>query len=298
MAMQAANGRGRRVDLAAQANPQPRIPEATVQAAYPSARLSFAGSGGQSDVWKAQLNGRDEALRILIGGHAPRLAQEVTALQSLSSPHLMNFYALETLRHQGVDYPVVRGEFISGTVADQLAAGTRPGAKRALECAAGVLEALRVLHDADLIHRDVKPENIALRNGVWQDSVLLDLGLLRAITATTVTVYPTHIGTLPFMAPEQLRQEQAKVRSDVFGVGVVLFLLLVGEHPFLRVGETVQLSDLLDRIEDHDWPDQLQLSPMDPGVRGLVERMLAYAPHQRPSVTAALADLRRLVPTL
>lgn len=279
--------------------PQPRIPEATVQAAYPNARLSFAGSGGQSDVWKAELGRRDEALRILIGGHPPRLAQEVLALQTLSSPYLMRFYALETIAHQGADYPVVRGEFINGgTIAEKLASSQVPSAKEALECVAGVLEALKVLHEADLIHRDIKPENIALRNGVWRDSVLLDLGLLRAITATTVTVYPTHIGTLPFMAPEQLRQEQAKVRSDVFGVGVVLYLLLVEEHPFLRVGETVQLSDLLDRIEDSSWPDQARLSAMDAGVRGLVERMLAYAPHQRPSVTAALAEVRRLLPTL
>ena len=106
---------------------QPRIPESVVQAAYPGSALTLIGLGGQSDVWRSQSAAADEALRIIVTGDGARLAQEVTALQSLSSPYLMRFHALESIRYQGNDLAVVRGEFIDGgTVADRIVAGALP----------------------------------------------------------------------------------------------------------------------------------------------------------------------------
>lgn len=263
--------------------PTPRIPQSAVQAAYSSATLTFVGQGGQGDVWRARSGTDDEALRVVIGGDPRRIAQEVNALRQLSSPHLMRFHALESLQHGGTDYPVIRGEFIEGgTVADKLRAAAAPTLEEALECVQGVLEALVLLDDADLIHRDVKPENIALRSGRWRESVLLDLGFVRAVTLSSLTVYPHHIGTWPYMGPEQLRREPAKTRSDIFALGVVLFQLVTDEHPFLQPGESVQVADLIDRIATVG-PRSQPLGRIDPSVRPLVESMLAAEPHNRPS---------------
>lgn len=275
---------------------QPRIPESVVQTAYPRSTLTFIGRGGQSDVWRAQSAGADEALRIIVTGDGARLAQEVAALQRLSSPYLMRFHALESLRYQGDDLAVVRGEFIDGgTVADRIIAGALPSEREALECIAGVLEALALLQDADLIHRDVKPQNIALRGGDWAQPVLLDLGYVRAVTATSLTVYPNHIGTLEYMAPEQLRRDPAKMRSDVFALGLVFFELLTGERPFLKIGERLLITDLIDRMIDPAWPDANLKTKIASAIRPLILEMLSASPHDRPSVGRALKEVRALL---
>jgi serine/threonine protein kinase len=277
-------------------NQQPRIPGAAIQAAYPTATLAFVDRGGQSDVWRAQIGGRDEALRVIVNPNMARLAHEVDALKQLSSPRLMRFYAVESLRYQGTDYPVVRGEFISGgTIADKLTAGATPTEKEALQCMGGVLDAIAVLHDADLIHRDIKPQNISLRSGRWSRPVVLDLGLIRAVTATSLTNYPNHIGTLPYMSPEQLRGEPAKMRSDTFAAGLVMFDLLTGEHPFLRVGENIRITDLVDRISDPAWPAAAATSRIAADVQPLMLSMIAPAPHERPSAAHALKEVQALL---
>lgn len=75
----------------------PRVPQTDVQAAYPTAKLTWVDGGGQSDVWRAEFLSSDEAIRIIVTGDGARLAQEVAALRALSSPFLMGFYALEML---------------------------------------------------------------------------------------------------------------------------------------------------------------------------------------------------------
>ena len=171
----------------------------------------------------------------------------------------------------------------------------QPTDREALECVAGVLEALTLLQEADLVHRDVKPQNIALRGGDWAQPVLLDLGYIRAVTGTSLTVYPNHIGTFEYMAPEQLRREPAKMRSDVYALGLVLFEVLTGERPFLKVGERLLITDLVDRMIDPAWPDANLSAQIASTIRPFVLEMISAAAHDRPSVGRALKEVRALL---
>jgi serine/threonine protein kinase len=254
----------------------PRIPKAAIAAAFPGLKLSFVGRGGQSDAWRGEDGGRVEILRVLVKVEPGRLGNEVAALTTVANPHLMRFYGLGEVDHGGQRFPVIRGEFIAGgTVQDAIEANTWPSIAETFDCAKGVAEALVPLHARDIVHRDIKPANIAVRNGNWDDAVVLDLGYLRNLVGPPLTVYPTHIGTIAFMAPEQLRLEPAGLRSDIYALGITIFFLLARKHPFVADtdGPTLAISEVLTRMEDASWPDWSRLPAATPGgLRDLLAR--------------------------
>lgn len=276
----------------------PRIPEAAIAAAFPGLKLSFVGRGGQSDAWRGEDGSRVEILRVLVKVEPGRLGNEVAALTTVVNPHLMRFYGLGEVTHGGQKFPVIRGEFIvGGTVQDAIEANAWPSVDETLACATGVADALVALHARDIVHRDIKPGNVALRNGDWADAVVLDLGYLRNLVGAPLTVYPTHIGTIAFMAPEQLRLEPAGLRSDIYALGITIFFLLARKHPFVADtdGRSLAISEVLTRMEEAIWPDWARLSAGTPGgLRNLLSEMLAYEPSARPNAKRTLKTLEEL----
>jgi len=270
----------------------PRIPPAVVAKRFACDELEFVGRGGQSDVWRAVRDGAEEVLRILVAVNDPRRVEhEVSALQAIDNPHLMAFYGLGEIAHNGKRHPVIRGEFIrGGTAADRIDSDEWPDVRGALCLARGTLTALAALHEADLVHRDIKPGNIALRDGDWDSAVVLDLGYVRNLAAPPITVYPQRIGTVPFMAPEQLMLQPAALRSDVYAVGIVLYLLLTRRHPFLDGDEEIPLDEYLGRMDSPDWPRWDDVPHAD-----LVGPLLAWNPHARPRSRRALADFEEVL---
>lgn len=277
---------------------EPRIPYSAVAAAFPELELTFVGRGAQSDAWRAEGGGNSEILRILVEADPRRTANEVAALQNVASPHLMRFYGLGEVEYEGRKYPVVRGEFIAGgTVADAIARDEWPSDEDVLACAEGVLEATVALHVADLVHRDLKPANLALRDGSWGQVVVLDLGHHRNLVGPPLTVYPKRIGTVAFMAPEQLCLEAAGLRADIYALGITLFLLLSQKHPFIADddGPALAVDDVLGRMQGDDWPDWGRLpSHVSGGLQGLLAEMLAYEPSARPNAKRALRAIEEL----
>lgn len=276
---------------------QPRIPYAAVAAAFPDLKLSFVGRGGQSDAWRGDAGGGSEILRVLVKADPQRTANEVAALKNVISPHLMRFYGLAELEHDGRTYPVIRGEFIAGgTVADAIGRDAWPGVTDVVSGARGVLEAVVALHAADLVHRDLKPGNLALRGGSWEDVVVLDLGYHRNLVGPPLTVYPNRIGTVAFMAPEQLCLEPAGLRADIYALGITLFLLLTRSHPFIADDDgPLAIDEVLDRMEGDEWPDWGRLPADTPAeLRCLLREMLSYEPSDRPTSRRALRTIAEL----
>jgi serine/threonine protein kinase len=136
---------------------------------------------------------------------------------------------------------------------------------------------------------------VGLRGGRWDDPVVLDLGLVRDLVGDSITVYPHLIGTGLWMAPEQLRQERAVKRSDIYAVGVMLFSALARRHPFFAaVGETLTLLELDARIADSAWPDFAAPQPIAADIRPELARLLAYEAFERPKAGAAAAAIEQL----
>lgn len=149
------------------------------------------------------------------------------ALCGIRSPHLPEIYDAITL----CDGQIVLEEYIDGiTVADVMASGRYRyrGAKRVLTA---VCDALRILHDRGFVHRDIKPENILIdRTG---RVVLLDFNAARQMkSATKDTVV---MGTVGYASPEQLGIAETDARTDLYAMGILLNVMLTGEHPSVKI---------------------------------------------------------------
>jgi serine/threonine protein kinase len=278
---------------------EPRIPESAIRAAIDGIDvLEFIDRGAQGDAWRMRRSGGgDEVLKVIVGADAARVAREIQTMQMVNDPHVMRFTEAGALDHLGTRYPFIVGEYVSGaSIAARILAGEWPTEQEALAATTGALRGLAAIHAQEIVHRDVKPGNIALRNDEWADPVILDLGLVRDMLGDSITVYPDLLGTVLFMAPEQLRKERAVRRSDVFAAGLMLFLLLTKQHPFFADGERdIAIETLEERVRDDDRPRWGDVDGIAPDVREVLEPILAADAFERPRADAAADALQAIL---
>lgn len=260
------------------------------------------GAGGMGEVWEGwdHMMRRPVALKKLKHQHtendgAQRLFQEAIVLSRLSHPHIVTVHEV-TLEHS---QPVLVMEFIPGmTLADWQSA--RPLRQRdAAEVASVLAQALQHAHSHSVIHRDLKPSNVLLRtetraelprddNGqlcLW----LSDFGLARAIDGPSFTSIGQVLGTPSYMAPEQAADGAVDVRSDIYGLGAILYELLTGIPPFMGNDKAV----LLQRIQTESPVAPRRLQPrLSRDIETICLKCLARRPADRyNSATDVAADL-------
>jgi serine/threonine-protein kinase len=243
------------------------------------------GRGGMGVVYRAHdpRLGRDVALKVFphaADGDAAerRLLAEARAASALDHPHICTIYDVGTL-DDGRPY-LAMAYYAGGTLADRLAAGPLPVGDAA-RVAAELADALACAHAAGIVHRDVKPGNVAF--GERGEAKLLDFGvaLLRHGGAAADTA-----GTPAYMAPEQLAGAPVDGRADVWALGVTLFEMLCGRRPFAGADRAALLAAIL-----HDAaPDVRALRPgVPPALARAVAHALLKTPDARPPDAAALA---------
>ena len=200
---------------------------------------SHLGSGGMGEVYLAHDTrlGRDVAIKVLSSrgneddASRRRFAREARAISSLSHPNICALY--DVGHDDDRDYLVM--EYLEGeTLAQRIAAGALDP-DEAIRIAIDVASALERAHRKGIVHRDLKPGNVMLTKS---GAKLLDFGLARltagdeASAAGPLTADDALIGTVDYMAPEQIRGEVADARADLFAFGVLLYEMLSGRRPF------------------------------------------------------------------
>ena len=218
---------------------------------------ALLGAGGMGQVYRAfdPRLGREIALKIIRRLAADdesaldRLLREATLASALNHPNIVTIYETGIV---GTDRYIAM-ELIEGSTLRQLAAQGLP-LSRIIGIARQVAEALAVAHASQIIHRDIKPDNVMVRPDGYVK--LLDFGLARAqpeplrsgIDRRGAVDGPRPaliLGTIGYMAPEQARGETVAAEADVFSLGVVLYELVTGRHPFMAASQLGTLNALL-----------------------------------------------------
>lgn len=251
------------------------------------------GAGGMGVVYLAVDSrlGRQVAVKMVApasGGddvRIERLRREARVAASLAHPNIATVFALE--EYDGRLYMV--SEYVAGeTLRERLARGPVALAE-AIATVTTVARALADAHVRGIVHRDLKPENIVRTpEGVIK---ILDFGL--AMTSdrheAPLTGDGAALGTPAYMSPEQIRGVGVDARSDQFAIGVLLYELVTGRHPFLARSPAATLARILEAT-----PDPLPVTAADDDglmdrLNGVVNRCLQKRADQRYSDTAALA---------
>ena len=202
--------------------------------------LSHLADGGMATVYLAldQRLDREVAVKVMHDNLArdatfvSRFRREARSAARLSHPHVVAVYDQGEDDSTGSTTMFLAMEYVPGrTLRDVLTAEGPLTPRAALDLFDPILQAIAAAHDAGLIHRDVKPENVILR----EDGVVkvADFGLARAVTAATTTnASGTLLGTVAYLSPEQVERGIADARSDVYAAGLVLYEMLTGRKAF------------------------------------------------------------------
>jgi serine/threonine-protein kinase len=213
-------------------------------------------------------------------GFLTRFNQEAKAAARLSHPHVVAVY------DQGEDGENVflAMEYVQGrTLRDLLRERGRLTPGQALSILEPVVAALRAAHAAGLVHRDIKPENVLLADD--GRIKVADFGLARALANAEQTATGLLIGTVAYLSPEQVQHGTSDARSDVYGVGILLYEMLVGSPPY--AGETAWA--VASRHVNEDVPLPSTVVPSTPReLDELVRDATRRDPAQRPADASEL----------
>ena len=225
--------------------------------------VSLLGAGGMGEVYRARdpRLGRDVAIKVLpaeLTADADclrRFEQEARAAAALNHPNILAVYDLGT--HDGSPYIV--SELLDGDTLRERLAGGPLAVRKAVEVASQLVRGLAAAHERGIVHRDLKPDNVVVtRDGRVK---ILDFGIAKTASVTTLgsdvtqTRDGTVLGTVGYMAPEQLRGEPVDARADIFAVGVIMHELIAGQPPFRRSSAADTMSAVL-REEPPDLAGQ------------------------------------------
>jgi serine/threonine protein kinase len=250
---------------------------------------SVLGVGGMGRVYLATAPGGEPvALKLVKADLArdtvfrKRFDREARIAQRVSHPNLVP--VLDTGEENGIPYLTQR--FIQGgSLADQIERQGPLSIESALRGVSAVAGALDALHANDLIHRDVKPANILVdEQGV---SYITDFGLAKDTQGSLLTRPGQAVGSLDYMAPEQIRGEEVTAATDVYALGCVMCECLSGAPPFAdRQGMRVLWAHLQDKPPD----PCAKRTDAPPGLGPAVLTALAKDPAERPPTATAYAQ--------
>jgi serine/threonine protein kinase len=201
--------------------------------------VELVGSGGMGLVYRAEqrILGRTVALKVIrpeiadSGGYRARFLREARFAAAVDHPHVVSVF--DVGEQDGRLYLAM--QWVDGLdLATLLDREQRLAPERAVLIGVQLAQALQAVHDAGLVHRDVKPSNVLVRDiGGHDHAYLTDFGIAKAPAAQdSLTRTGSMIGTPGYLSPEQIRGQQPGPRSDLYALGCVMFEALTGQRPF------------------------------------------------------------------
>jgi Tol biopolymer transport system component/predicted Ser/Thr protein kinase len=265
--------------------------------------LSAIGAGGMGEVYRARDTRLDRVVAIkILPDHLAdraelreRFEREARTVASLNHSHICILHDIG--RQDGTDYLVM--EYLEGeTLAQRLTKGALP-LDQVLRYAIEIADALDKAHRKGITHRDLKPGNIMLTKS---GTKLLDFGLAKLkqevapanvqlsqlpTAGDPLTAQGTIVGTLQYMAPEQLEGKEVDARTDIFAFGTVVYEMATGKKAF----EGKSQASLIAKILETDPPPISSLQPMTPpALDRVVKKCLAKEPEKRWQSASDLTD--------
>jgi eukaryotic-like serine/threonine-protein kinase len=192
-----------------------------------------------------------------------RFERESNAMETLSHPSIVN--VIDTL-FVGGDHLIVMDYVAGGSLGKLLAQEGKLDMNYAIKIAHDIASAMIVVHDEDIIHRDIKPDNILIsREGTAR---LTDFGMARFTYLSRLTTKDIMLGSMLYMSPEQFKTGEAVKKSDIWAFGVTLYEIIVGKKPFLKPQDVIlsphvpvitarpeasqKVSDFVDKLLEKD----------------------------------------------
>jgi hypothetical protein len=261
--------------------------------------VSLLGAGGMCEVYRARDSAlkREVAIKVLPAfvsrdpDRLRRFKQEAQAAAALNHPNILAVYGLGDF--EGSPYLV--SELLEGeTLRERLRHGAQ-SVRKAADYAVQIAHGLAAAHDKGIVHRDLKPENLFLtKDGRIR---ILDFGLAKLMqskpepdsdeaTRTSATEPGVVMGTVGYMAPEQVRGEAVDHRADIFALGAVLYEMLAGKRAFEKSTSAETMTSIL----NDDPPAISQMvKTAPPGLQRVVNRCLEKGPEHRFQSSSDLA---------
>ena len=238
------------------------------------------GIGGMAEVYQGQdrVLGRTVAIKIMLPQYAEdenfrtRFRQEAAAAANLQSPYIVNVYDWG----QDTDTSFIVMEFVRGS--DLKTAIQQRGAinqRKVAEIGSQVCQALAVAHGLDIIHRDIKPQNIMVQPD--GNVKVMDFGIARAknsVMAKTSAV----LGTAHYISPEQAQGKELTSASDIYSLGIVLYEAATGKLPF---DGPDAVSVALKQVQDQAVPPREINPAIDPALESIIMKAIAKDPRDR-----------------
>jgi serine/threonine protein kinase len=265
--------------------------------------LEPLGGGGMGLVWRA----RDTMLQREVALKEVRFADRATLESDPTAAHVMRERVLREARalarlqhvnvvtiHHIVDAPDLAHPWLvmelvqGGSLHDRLKLGPLTPAEAA-HIGRGVLAALLAAHAAGIEHRDVKPGNVLLR--LDGTPVLTDFGIAALQTEPGLTATGLLVGSPEYMAPERIRGQEGDPASDLWSLGMLLYVAVEGHHPLRRETSLATLAAVL----DEPIPAPVHSGPLTPALAALLTRDPAFRPDGG-TLDRMLADVERAMP--
>ena len=259
-------------------------------------RVRYIGGGGFGNVYLVRHEAleRNMALKVLGRQYAEdeqfkeRFKREAKNAASLNHPNIVQVHDAGEGLFEGQKASYIAMEYVSGgTLEDLIAQQGGPLPPRvATKITLQVAQALEAAHKGEIIHRDIKPQNILITES--GEAKVADFGIARAVASSTrLTRTGLLMGTLHYMSPEQANGKRASAQSDLYSLGVVLYQMLTGELPF---DAETPAAVMVKHISEPLRPPKEVNPEMPEGINAVCVRLLAKDPGDRYSNASALID--------